>query len=100
MTWNVENLFPAGHRVIPQKVITHSAFQAKVEFISRHIAELAPDVLALQDGDLLVGRPDVAQIDRLAVLAFAERLAPKVQLMIPVRSPVPVDPDRLVYYWR
>ena len=27
-------------------------------------------------------------------------LIPKIQLMIPVRSPVPVDPKRLVYYWR
>jgi predicted N-acetyltransferase YhbS len=27
-------------------------------------------------------------------------LVPKIQLMIPVRSPVPLDPDRLVYYWR
>ena len=27
-------------------------------------------------------------------------LVPKIQLMIPVRSPVPVDPNRLVYYWR
>ena len=27
-------------------------------------------------------------------------LVPKIQLMIPVRSPVAVDPNRLVYYWR
>ena len=27
-------------------------------------------------------------------------LVPKIQLMIPVRSPVPIDQDRLVYYWR
>jgi len=27
-------------------------------------------------------------------------LVPKIQLMIPVRSPVPVDPNQLVYYWR
>jgi GNAT superfamily N-acetyltransferase len=27
-------------------------------------------------------------------------LVPKIQLMIPVRSPVPLEPDRLVYYWR
>jgi predicted N-acetyltransferase YhbS len=26
--------------------------------------------------------------------------APKIQLMVPVRSPVPADPNRLVYYWR
>ena len=27
-------------------------------------------------------------------------LIPRVQLMIPVRSPVPIDANRLVYYWR
>jgi len=27
-------------------------------------------------------------------------LVPTIQLMIPVRSPVPIDPNRLVYYWR
>jgi hypothetical protein len=27
-------------------------------------------------------------------------LVPRVQLMIPVQSPVPLDEDRLVYMWR
>jgi GNAT superfamily N-acetyltransferase len=27
-------------------------------------------------------------------------VVPKVELMIPVRSPVPLDPDRVVYHWR
>ena len=27
-------------------------------------------------------------------------LAPRVELMAPVLSPVPLDPDRLLYLWR
>jgi hypothetical protein len=34
MTWNVENLFPSGHRIGSQKVITQGAYQAKLAYLS------------------------------------------------------------------
>lgn len=49
MTWNVENLFPAGYRVSPQKVVLQADYDAKLEYLARRILEVAPDVLALQE---------------------------------------------------
>ena len=51
MTWNVENLFPEGTRISPQsrRTVTREEFAAKIAFLSHHIQNMNPDVLALQE---------------------------------------------------
>src|SRR5262245_22457454 len=49
MTWNVENLFPPGHRINPQHVVTQEEYDAKLDYLAQTISTLAPDVLALQE---------------------------------------------------
>ncbi len=64
----------AGHLdALPGLVALEDVGVAGGEHLVRH-------VLALKRGDLFVGRPDVLQIDGLAVLAFAERLGGQVDL--------------------
>jgi endonuclease/exonuclease/phosphatase family metal-dependent hydrolase len=49
MTWNVENLFPVGWKVSPQRRVTQAEFDAKLDFLARQIDTLQPDILALQE---------------------------------------------------
>ena len=64
----------AGHLdALPGLVALEHVGVAGGEHLVRH-------VLALEGGDLFVGRPDVLQIDGLAVLAFAERLGGQIDL--------------------
>ncbi len=51
MTWNVENLFPAGH---PSGPATPELYEQKMRNLSMTILGIAPDILALQE----VGDPD------------------------------------------
>ena len=50
MTWNVENLFPPGTASGPP---TKAIYRRKLAYLTRTIAEIAPDVIALQE----VGHP-------------------------------------------
>jgi endonuclease/exonuclease/phosphatase family metal-dependent hydrolase len=59
MTWNIENLFPAGHESGPP---TPAAFDAKIHELARVINEQEPDVLAVQE----VGDP--GSLDQLVAL--------------------------------
>lgn len=49
MTWNVENLFPPGHRIGPHTVVSEAAYQAKLTYLAERTLEVAPDVLAVQE---------------------------------------------------
>ena len=49
MTWNVENLFPPGHPVSAQKVVSEEDYNAKLEYLAQTILTIRPDVLALQE---------------------------------------------------
>ena len=50
MTWNVENLFPVGTRLSALgPPISRAHCSAKLKFLSTHINEQAPDVVALQE---------------------------------------------------
>jgi endonuclease/exonuclease/phosphatase family metal-dependent hydrolase len=51
MTWNVENLFPAGHASGPK---TPELYEQKMKVLAQTILSIAPDVLALQE----VGNPE------------------------------------------
>ena len=46
MTWNLENLFPAGHQSGPK---TSRIFEQKMANLARVILEIAPDVVAVQE---------------------------------------------------
>jgi predicted extracellular nuclease len=46
MTWNVENLFPAGHPPGPK---TQEDYDQKMSNLARTILSIAPDVLAVQE---------------------------------------------------
>ncbi|SCL27233.1 Metal-dependent hydrolase, endonuclease/exonuclease/phosphatase family [Micromonospora rhizosphaerae] len=54
MTWNVENLFPAGHKDGPPDQETYGV---KIAYLATTIRGLNPDVVALQE----VGDPQCAQ---------------------------------------
>lgn len=49
MTWNVENLFPPGHPISAQKVVSEEDYNAKLEYLAQIILTIRPDVLALQE---------------------------------------------------
>lgn len=49
MTWNVENLFPPGYQMSPQKAVSQADYDAKLDYLAQRILEVAPDVLALQE---------------------------------------------------
>lgn len=49
MSWNVENLFQPGGEVSPGKVMQVSEYEAKLEYLTGVISDVAPDVLALQE---------------------------------------------------
>lgn len=49
MTWNVENLFPPGFPIAPNRVVEAAAYQAKLAYLAKIIRRVEPDVLALQE---------------------------------------------------
>lgn len=49
MTWNVENLFPPGFRITPTKAVTPADYARKLDYLAQRVAEVTPDVLALQE---------------------------------------------------
>jgi endonuclease/exonuclease/phosphatase family metal-dependent hydrolase len=56
MTWNVENLFPPGSPIGDSKAVKETEYRAKLEFLSRTILQVTPDVLAMQE----IGGSDAA----------------------------------------
>ncbi|MDJ0754353.1 MAG: endonuclease/exonuclease/phosphatase family protein [Ardenticatenaceae bacterium] len=70
MTWNIENLFPPGHRVSPRKVVSQEAYDGKLDYLARVIRRLNPDVIALQE---IGGR---TKADTVPLEALQTRLAP------------------------
>lgn len=46
MTWNVENLFPAG---TPSGATTDAVYRRKLRYLAKTIKEVGPDVLAIQE---------------------------------------------------
>ena len=60
MTWNVENLFPHGHKDGPP---TREIYERKLRRLAETVHEVAPDVLALQEiGDLTAFADLVAEL--------------------------------------
>ena len=49
MTWNVENLFPPGYPVSPNKQVTLADYDAKLNYLAQTIDTIKPDVLALNE---------------------------------------------------
>jgi endonuclease/exonuclease/phosphatase family metal-dependent hydrolase len=49
MTWNVENLFPPGFEISPNKPVTDAEYQAKLAYLEQRVRGVQPDVLALQE---------------------------------------------------
>jgi endonuclease/exonuclease/phosphatase family metal-dependent hydrolase len=60
MTWNVENLFPAGS---PSGPPDEATYQAKIAYLAQTITAVAPDAVALQE----IGDPVTAEDLRAAV---------------------------------
>lgn len=69
MTWNIQNLFPAGQGHGPA---TQQEYDAKVAALAEVIDAVEPDVLALQE----VGPEQVlADLDAAGTIEFDHRLA-------------------------
>jgi endonuclease/exonuclease/phosphatase family metal-dependent hydrolase len=68
MTWNVQNLFPAGHEFGPA---TQAQYDDKIAALAEVIDAVEPDVLALQE----VGPDEVlADLDAACAIDFDNRL--------------------------
>ncbi|HZA77679.1 MAG TPA: endonuclease/exonuclease/phosphatase family protein [Acidimicrobiales bacterium] len=69
LTWNIQNLFPAGHEYGPT---TQQAYNDKIAALAAVIDQVEPDVLALQE----VGPDDVlADLNAACSIDFDHRLA-------------------------
>ncbi|MCW3815742.1 endonuclease/exonuclease/phosphatase family protein [Micromonospora sp. DR5-3] len=88
MTWNVENLFPAGHKYGPPD---RETYDVKIAYLATTIRGLNPDVVALQE----VGDPRCAQDLARAVgdgwqVQLADPAAGNHPIRVGVLSPHPV----------
>ena len=83
MTWNVENLFSPGYPISPTRNVTEQEYDAKLDYLTRVIQTVKPDVVALQE----IGSRSVE--DRQSLDDLGDRLAE----LLPHRA-VSNHPDR------
>ena len=49
MTWNIENLFPLGYPISPQKVVSPADYDAELDYLAQVITMVGPDIVAVQE---------------------------------------------------